>query len=301
MTTQEVDLDHERRRLFGLAYRMIGEVAEAEDAVQDALARWAAADRHEIREPAAWLTTVTTRICIDRLTTARRRRETYVGPWLPEPVLTDDTAAPDPADAAATADSMTLAFLVVLESLSPAERAVFLLHDVFGHPHAEIARMLGRSHESVRQLARRARLHLEDRRPRYEVDPQRRHDVAAAFLTACEGGQVDEVLAVLSPDVTLVSDGGGKASAARRPVVGPDRVARFLLGLFRQAGNDATARMVHVNGEPGLLGWVAGKVVVLFVLHIEHDRIAGIQAIRNPDKLAHIASRVARVDDTPSD
>nr|WP_274387726.1 RNA polymerase sigma factor SigJ [Salsipaludibacter albus] len=288
-------MEVERRRLFGLAYRMIGEVAEAEDAVQDALARWAAADQDSIREPSAWLTTVTTRICIDRLTSARRRRETYVGPWLPEPVLTGDERRTDPADAAATADSMTLAFLVVLESLSPAERAVFLLHDVFGHPHAEIARMLGRSHAAVRQLASRARSHLDDRRPRYEVDPQRRHDVAAAFLAACEGGEVEDVLAVLSPDVTLVSDGGGKASAARRPVVGPDRVARFLLGVFRQAGGDAVASTVDVNGEPGLVGWVDGEVVVLFVLHVEDDRIAGIQAIRNPDKLSHLAGRV----DTP--
>ena len=297
MTGGELDLDAQRRRLFGLAYRMIGEVAEAEDAVQDALARWAAADQESIREPGAWLTTVTTRICIDRLTSARRRRETYVGPWLPEPVLTGDASGPDPAEVAATADSMTLAFLVVLESLSPDERAVFLLHDVFGHPHAEIARMLDRSPDSVRQLARRARLHLEDRRPRYQSDARRRHDVAEAFVSACEGGGLSDVLALLSPDVTLVSDGGGKASAARRPVVGPDRVARFLLGLYRQVGSDAVGRLVDVNGEPGLVGYSDGEVVVVFVLHVEDDRVAGIQAVRNPDKLARLAAGVAARDD----
>jgi len=287
--TADVDLAAQSRRLFALAYRMIGEVAEAEDAVQDALARWAAADHESIREPGAWLTTVTTRICIDRLTSARRRRETYVGPWLPEPVLTGrDGGAGDPADEVATADSMTLAFLVVLESLSPAERAVFLLHDVFGHPHDEIAGMLGRSHAAVRQLASRARGHLEDRRPRYEADADRRHDVAEAFLAACRGGDLDGLLAVLSPDVTLVSDGGGKASAARRPVLGADRVARFLFGLVRQAGETLQVRMVDVNGEPGLVGLVDGEVMVVFVLHVEDDQVATVQAIRNPDKLAGV-------------
>ncbi len=285
MTAASVDLEAERRRLFGLAYRMIGEVAEAEDAVQDALARWAAADRAAIDNPAAWLTTVTTRICLDRLTAARRRRETYVGPWLPEPLLTDDT---DPADAAEAADTMTLAFLVVLESLSPAERAVFLLHDVFGHPHDEIARMLDRSPAAVRQLASRARAHLQDRRPRYEADADRRQAVAEAFLAACQTGELDRVMAVLAPDVVLTSDGGGRASAARRPLHGADRVARFLLGIWRQAGEAATVDLVEVNGEPGLVGRVDGEVAVLFVLHVDDGGVAEIQAIRNPEKLARV-------------
>lgn len=270
MTAASVDLEAERRRLFGLAYRMIGEVAEAEDAVQDAMARWAAADPAAIDNPAAWLTTVTTRICLDRLTAARRRRVTYVGPWLPEPLLTDDA---DPADAAEAADTMTLAFLVLLETLSPAERAVFLLHDVFGHPHDEIARMLDRSPAAVRQLASRARAHLQDRRPRYEADADRRRAVAEAFL---------------APDVVLTSDGGGRASAARHPLHGADRVARFLRGIWRQAGAAATVDLVEVNGEPGLVGRIEGEVAALFVLHVDGGAVAEIQAIRNPEKLARV-------------
>lgn len=284
----DIDLERERRRLFGLAYRMIGEVAEAEDAVQDALARWAAADQQVIENPAAWLTTVTTRTCLDRLKAARRTRATYVGPWLPEPLVTDHTDRNDPAEAAVSADSMTLAFLVVLESLSPAERAVFLLHDVFGYPHEEIAVILGRSHAAVRKLASRARAHLEDRRPRYEADADRRDAVATAFLAACTSGRLDQVMTLLAPDVTLVSDGGGRVSAARRPVHGADRVARFLLGLWQQAGDSATVEVREVNGEPALLGRVEDAVVVVFVLHVADGRVAEVQAVRNPDKLARL-------------
>lgn len=285
MTAIRLDVTAERRRLFGLAYRMLGEVTEAEDAVQDALARWTAADQDTIENPAAWLTTVTTRLCLDRLTSARRTRETYVGTWLPEPLLTDDH---DPADTVAAADTMTLAFLVVLESLSPAERAVFLLHDVFGYPHGDVAAVLGRSPEAVRKLASRARTHLQDRRPRYEVDAARRTEVADAFVSACQTGELEAFLAVLSPDVTLVSDGGGKASAARRPVVGAERVARFFLGLLAQAKEGQQIEMTEINGEPGLVGRDRGQVVVVFVLHVTDGRVATIQAIRNPDKLAHL-------------
>jgi RNA polymerase sigma-70 factor, ECF subfamily len=280
-----MDLQAERRRLFGLAYRMIGEVAEAEDAVQDALARWAAADQDAIDNPPAWLTTVTTRICLDRLSSARRTRETYVGPWLPEPLLTDET---DPADAAEAADTMTLAFLVVLESLSPAERAVFLLHDVFGYPHEEIAEVLGRTPDAVRKLASRARGHLADRRPRYEADATRRAKVAEAFVAACQTGQVNAFLSVLAPDVVLVSDGGGKVSAARRPVHGPERVARFFLGLLAQADDGWTIDLAEANGEPALIGRHHGRVEVVFVLHVADGQVAQVQAIRNPDKLARL-------------
>jgi RNA polymerase sigma-70 factor, ECF subfamily len=279
------DLQAERRRLFGLAYRMIGEVAEAEDAVQDALTRWAAADQDAIDNPSAWLTTVTTRICLDRLSSARRTRETYVGPWLPEPLLTDGT---DPADAAEAADTMTLAFLVVLESLSPAERAVFLLHDVFGYRHEEVAEALGRTPDAVRKLASRARAHLADRRPRYEADAGRRAAVAEAFVAACQTGQVESFLSVLAPDVVLVSDGGGKVSAARRPVHGAERVARFFLGLLAQADEGWTIDMAEVNGEPALVGRHHGTVEVVFVLHVDDGRVAQVQAIRNPDKLARL-------------
>lgn len=278
--------EHEGR-LFGIAYRMLGSVTEAEDAVQEAFTRLAATP--DVEDPGAWLTTVVTNLCIDRLRSAQLRRETYVGPWLPEPLLTDD---PDPADVAETADSLTLAFLTVLERLSPAERAVFLLHDVFGYPHEQIAGMLDRSHAAIRKLASRARARLAEDRPRYERDTARRQAVADAFLDACAGADLDRLLTLLAPEVTFTSDGGGVVSAARRPVQGADRVARFVLGLFRQAGEGWTLRRMEVNGQPGLVAIHAGEVDTVVVLHVADGRIERVHAVRNPEKLRAVRRRV---------
>lgn len=282
-------LDVDRHRLFGLAYRMLGSVADAEDAVQEAFARLAAAD--DVADPPAWLTTVTTNICIDRLRSARHQRETYVGPWLPEPLLTDDH---DPADVVDMAESLTLAFLVVLERLSPVERAVFLLHDVFGHPHDDIATMLDRSPAAVRKLASRARAHLDEDRVRFEPDAARRAGVTEAFLAACDGGDLEGLLEVLAPDVVFTSDGGGVVSAARQPVHGAARVARLALGLARQGrAGGWSVSVVEVNGQPGIVGMRDGQVDTVLALRIRDGHVAEVHGIRNPAKLAAVRRRLS--------
>ena len=281
MTAHIALVEHEGT-LFGIAYRMLGSVTEAEDAVQETFLRYSAAQAGTITEPRAWLTTVVSRVCIDRLRSAQRRRETYVGPWLPEPLLVDDD---DPADRVAMAESLSLAFLVVLESLSPQERVAFVLHDVFGLPFDEVAEVLGKSSAAVRQLASRARRHVQERRPRFEADPQARERVAEAFLAACAGGRLEDVLALLAPDVVLTSDGGGRVSAARRPVVGADAVARFLTGLLRQAGGRLRVRRLLVNGSPGAVLEVDGYEPTVVALDIADGRVAAVSMVRNPDKL----------------
>lgn len=282
-------VDEHGDRLFGIAYRMLGSATDAEDAVQEAFTRFAAADA--VDDPAAWLTTVVTNISIDRLRSAQRRRETYVGPWLPEPLLTDDR---DPSSLAETADSLTLAFLTVLERLSPSERAVFLLHDVFGYPHQQIAEMLDRSHAAIRKLASRARTRLAEDRPRYEHDADRRREVADAFMAAAAGADLDRLMELLAPDVVFTADGGGFVPAARRPVHGADRVARFLQGLVRQVRNGGWALVsVEINGQPGFVVEHHGEVDTALALHVHDGRIEAIYTIRNPAKLRGVRRGIA--------
>ena len=276
----------ERGQLFGIAYRMLGEVGEAEDAVQETFLRWAQADQDGIDNPPAWLTTVLTRICLDRLKSAQHQRETYVGPWLPEPLLGDDV---DPADIAGTTDTLTFAFLVVLERLSPAERAAFLLHDVFGFEHAEIAAMLERSPAAVRQLAARARRHLADARPRYEQDVTRRRQVAEAFTAATVGGDLERLMEVLAPDVTFVSDGGGVVIAARKPLHGARQVANTLLKFAAQRTDKHTVDACEINSMPGFLIWEGTAIHSVWTLQIADDHVAAIHVVRNPHKLSAIA------------
>jgi RNA polymerase sigma-70 factor, ECF subfamily len=281
-----VVLDH-RDRLVGLAYRILGQVTEAEDAVQETFVRWSEADRTAIDNPGGWLTTVCTRICLDRLRSAVHRRETYVGPWLPEPVRTHDL---DLSDATAMGESLTLAFLVVLEALSPLERVAFLLHDVFGYGHDELAAMLERSPAAIRQLVSRARRNLASRRPRFEPDADRRWDVATSFLTAASGGPVEELITLLAPDVVFTSDGGGLVSAARRPVVGAERVARFVQGLIRQAPAELQVIRTEINGMPGLLALRDGHPDTVIVFSVAGGLISAVHAIRNPEKLSALTS-----------
>lgn len=281
--------DADRDRLFGLAYRMLGTVAEAEDAVAEATARWVAAEPDAVRNPSAWLTTVTTRICLDRLRSAQRRRETYVGPWLPEPLLTDPTAT-DPADAAVLTESLTLAFLVVLESLTPLQRAVFLLHDVFGHPYEEVARAVERTPEAVRAIASRARRAVADRRPPDAVASQDAVAVTEAFLAACAGGDTATVLSLLAPDVSFVSDGGGLASAVPAPVRGAAEVGRLMVAFARSAvRRGATVTGVHLNGRPGVVAQEHGVAVSAVAFDVVEGAIHTIRAVRNPEKLSRLS------------
>nr|WP_202529695.1 MULTISPECIES: RNA polymerase sigma factor SigJ [unclassified Streptomyces] len=283
------DLFEENRAvLTGVAYRMLGRVADAEDVVQEAWLRWSAADREDVREPRAFLVRVTTRLAIDRLRHVQSRREAYVGPWLPEPVVTAyGPSAPDTAERAVLADSVSFAVLVVLESLSPLERAVFVLREAFGFPYAEIATTLDRSEAAVRQLAGRARRHVEERKPRYDVDPAVRRDLTERFLAAAGGGDLEELLALLAPDVRLVSDSGGKAKAPRRVIETADKVGRFLFAVAHDPGTtNLEARIVELNGGPALVLTLDGKADTVFQVEAVGGVIQGAYIIRNPDKLA---------------
>ena len=288
------DFEDLRPRAFGIAYRMLSSVSDAEDVVQEAMIRLhrAVEAGKTIESPAAYLSTVVTRLAIDELRSARARRETYVGEWLPEPVITggDD----DPALQAEIADSLSMAFLVVLESLSPEQRAVFLLRDVFDYPYADVARIVGKSEPAVRQLAVRARRHVEERRPRYEASPDRRDELARRFLAAAREGDVEQLEALLAEDVVLHGDGGGKAPALARPVHGNRRVARTFAAWVRAAQKLGVAdvRLVHVNGDPGAMTVDAeGRPIGVMAFGVTGDRVQEIWSVVNPDKLRHLVPR----------
>ena len=275
-----------RGALFGLAYRMTGSAADAEDVLQEAFLRWDRRGDGEVRHPRAYLTTLVTRLCIDTLTSARARREQYVGPWLPEPVVVDDD---DPALSAEMADSLSLAFLVLLEELRPPERAAFLLRDVFGVDYAEIADALRKSEAACRQLVHRSRRRIAERRRRFDADRAQARRLTERFALACAARDVDALVALLADDAVAWTDGGGKARAAPRPVVGATRVARFLAGISRKVAPDATVRQLRLNGQPGLVVSVGGDVQDVVVLDIEDDRISGVRIVVNPDKLGAVA------------
>ncbi|UIP57805.1 RNA polymerase sigma factor SigJ [Agromyces marinus] len=285
-------LAEHRGRLTGLAYRMLGTVADAEDAVQETFARWVrltGGERDAIENPAAWFTRVVGRICLDELGSARARRESYVGEWLPEPLpagagLFGAAPPPDPLDRVALDESVSTALLVVLEALTPAERVAFVLHDVFAVPFAEIAEIVGRTPEACRQLASSARRHVRERRAA-EV-PRERHDaVVRAFIAATGSGELGELLAVLDPGVRLVSDGGGLASAALRPVVGADHVARFILGLKQQRGPGLQVAVEETADGLTLAFGEDGAIDAVLTAEVRGDRISAIRIMRNPEKL----------------
>ena len=286
-TDTGIDVFEEHRPvLLGVAYRMLGRVADAEDVVQEAWLRWSGADRGQVREPRGYLVRVTTRLAIDRLRQVKARNEAYVGPWLPEPYVTDfgDTV-PDTAERAVLADSVSLAVLVVLESLSPLERAVFVLREAFGYPYAEIAAMLDRGEAAVRQLAGRARKHVEERRPRYDVDQARRRELTERFLAAAGDGDLEGLMELLAPDVRLVGDSGGKARAPLRALESADKVGRFLIGAAAKGIPDPGSRFLELNGGPALVVLSAGKPDSVFQLDVFEGRIQAVYIVRNPDKL----------------
>lgn len=269
-----------RPRLTRIAYRMLGSVADAEDVVQEAFIRWLATDRATIREPDGFLVRVVTRLCLDVLKSAQRRRTTYVGPWLPEPVVEDESDA----------DDVTLPLLLALERLSPLERAAFLLHDVFGIEFEEIAETLGREREAVRQLAVRARTNVRANRPRYEVPKERGMELASAFFAASRSGDMKTLRSMLASDVIVQSDGGGKRSAALAPIVGFDAVMQLHEGLAKmfQTKPSQLVKLCFINGLPGFVTVEADGILQTTALDIQDEKVVGLYLVRNPDKLRHL-------------
>jgi RNA polymerase sigma-70 factor, ECF subfamily len=295
---------HEELRplLFSIAYRMLGSVAEAEDVVQDAYLRWhrALAEGTEVSSPKAYLAAVTTRLAIDQLRARKARREAYVGPWLPEPLVAGAAGTEtDVAEHAEMAESLSMAFLVLLESLSPAERAVFLLREVFEYGYDEIAQIVDKSEANCRQIFARARRHIEASKPRFEPSAGARDELARRFFAAAEGGDMDGLLELLAADAAFVGDGGGKAQALPTPLVGRERVARFMVGLLhRGAQLGVRIRPARVNGQPGWVGYDAeGAVINVFTVDVADGRVQAVHSVVNPDKLGHLGpvSDVARL------
>jgi RNA polymerase sigma-70 factor (TIGR02957 family) len=281
--TAAVTAEDLRPLMLSIAYRMVGSYSEAEDLVQEAFLRLH--QEGDVESPKAWLTTVTTRLAIDHLRSARVRREEYPGTWLPEPV------ADDPApDAAVRAETLSVAVLVLLESLTPVERAVFVLREAFDYGYDEIAEIVGKSEDNCRQLAARARRHVEERRPRFEPSREQRDELVRRFVAALEEGETEPLVELLAEDVAFYGDGGGKAPAVGRPVVGAEAVIRMLAGFMRVgARRGATAEVVEFNGETGLAAYEDGRLVAVWAFEMSGDAVQAIRGIVNPDKLRHLA------------
>ena len=278
--------DEHRQLLFGIAYRMLGIVQDAEDIVQECYLRWQQTDTAQVESPRAFLSAIATRLCIDQLRAARVQREAYVGPWLPEPLATDLPS--DPAGVSALAASLSVAFMVLLERLAPAERAVFLLHDIFGYEFGEIAPIVGKSAANCRQIGRRARDRVMAERPRFAAPPDEVERITRQFVHTCAVGDMPGMLRLLAADVELHSDGGGKVAAARRPLLGADAVARFMLGITAKAHGTLGARFAQLNGQPGLIVYLDGAPLNAITLEIRDGLIAALYLVVNPDKLRHV-------------
>jgi len=300
-TDPSASFEPHRRRLRGLAYRMLGSMAEAEDAVQEAYLRWHDTDREHVAEPAAFLITTTTRICLDVLKSARVRREDYVGPWLPDPVT--DTASLAPDTQTELAEDLSVALLLALERLSPLERAAFLLHDVFDYSFTQVADTLGRNEAACRQLASRARTRVRDARPigaipmrpASSAEAAKHAELLSAFITASRSGDVGTLTRLLASDAKVVTDGGGKVAAALNVIEGAERSAAFLAGVVRKGWtDDMTLRFDVINGLPGLIVSGPDGLVQTTAFEIEGDVVKAIYVVRNPDKLRHLASEHTR-------
>lgn len=279
-----------RPLLFTIAYEILGSATESDDVLQDSYLRWAEVDLAQVRDAKSYLAQLVTRQALNALRAGARRREEYVGPWLPEPLLLDEH---DPAADMVLAESVSMAMLVVLETLSPDERAVFVLREVFGFDYDEIAAAVGKSPTAARQVAHRARGHVQARRPRFTpVDPAENARITEEFMTAAAGGDLATVLSMLSPDVVWTADSGGKASAARRPILGADKVARSIIGLLRIGAQqpDVRAEMAVCNSAPAVLLYRAGQLEGVFTVEIVDGLITNFYAMRNPDKLSALAA-----------
>ena len=286
-----------RPYLFSIAYRMLGSAMDAEDMVQETYLRYQATPTEtqaNIVSLKAYLTTIITRLCVNQLQSAHRKREQYIGPWLPEPITTDfthrsTTEAVNPEERMELYESLSLAFLVLLEELQPVERAIFLLRDVFDYEYAEIAAVLGKSEAACRQVFSRAKKHLADHRPRFTPAPQVQREMLTSFLNAVQGGDMQGLMTMLAEDVTLWADGGGKVrGAATRPLVGPDAVARFSVGSLRFLPEGYAVEITEVNGQPSLIIRVAGRVFSVISIEVARQRIRAVRVVANPEKLTHI-------------
>jgi RNA polymerase sigma-70 factor (ECF subfamily) len=270
-------------RLYGIAYRMLGSRADAEDILQEAYLRWHQTNTEEVQRPEAWLVTTVTRLCIDRLRAARVEREAYIGPWLPEPLLTGDAAPPD--HRAVVASDLSIAFLVILERLAPEERAAFLLHDVFDCEYAEIARILGKSEAACRQIVHRARERVRRDRPRFAVSESARRALLNQFVAAMTARDQDALLALFAQDATWTSDGGGQVQAARQVVRGAARLTRFVLWIASRFQGRATYEVASINGETGLIIRLGGRLDSILAIDTDGTRILAVYNVRNPQKL----------------
>jgi RNA polymerase sigma-70 factor (ECF subfamily) len=281
----DAGIERYRPRLFGIAFRMLGDVHDAEDLVQEAMLRWQQAERGSVREPEAWLVAVVTRLAIDRLRRAATERAVYPGPWLPEPVAAERLA---PDYRAELASDLSMAFLVLLERLAPEERAAFLLREVFGSDYAEIAGVLGKSPAAARQVVHRARERVRSSRPRFAAPPDAKERLLQRFVTALETDDRDALLAVLAEDASWTSDGGGKVTAARRVVRGADRIARMLLGIEKKYARPFTYRLARLNGEPAVVQYVRGRVFGATFCETDGERVTAMYRVMNPEKLTHV-------------
>jgi RNA polymerase sigma-70 factor (ECF subfamily) len=280
------DFESYRPMMFGIAYRMLGSAMEAEDMVQEAYLRYQATPPDSIRNLKSFLGTVITRLCLDQLKSARAQRETYIGPWLPEPVL---TGAPHmEVNRLIEYESISMAFLVLLESLTPVERAVFLLREVFDYEYAEIADIVDKEEAACRQLFSRAKKHIAEHRPRFKSTPEEQREMISRFWQAVVAGEMEGLMNLLAEDITWWSDGGGKVSAARRPLHGRDEVARFVLGIARQAPPDLSIDVAEVNGQQAVIMRIAGKVYYVWMFDMHGGLIREVHAVGNPDKLKHV-------------
>lgn len=295
MATDSADeFEAHRGRLFGLAYRMLGSATNAEDVVQDAYLRFSGADRAAIAAPSAWLTKVVTNLCLNQLTSARARREHYVGPWLPEPVLTADGAL-GPLDRAELRESVSLGLLRLLERLSPTERAVFVLREAFSYSHRDIAEFAGLSETNSRQVHRRARKAISADTGSHPVEHAHWTDLLERFLAAAGDGDLDGLHQLLAEDVVSVADGGGEVGAARRPVAGKDRVARYLIGLVQRFAGDMDVEISEVNGRPAVLALAGGQLTGLFLTDVTDGMVSGVYIVASPSKLRFAARQLGAV------
>jgi RNA polymerase sigma-70 factor, ECF subfamily len=277
-----------RKTLFGIAYRMLGQVSEAEDMLQEVWLRWQKQNAWEIDSPKAWLVSTMTRLCIDQLRSARRTREEYYGVWLPEPLMEASDLEPDAA--AGLSDSLSMAFMLMLESLGPVERAVFLLREVFGYDYVDAAAIVGKSEANCRQIVRHARMQLEAS-PKTAARPsEQAQELVEQFLAAVETGEVKKLLAMLAEDAVMYSDGGGRARAAGRPIVGADHVSRFFVGIWPRLPEDIEWRLASINGRPGFVMYSREEVVKVCSFDFVDGRVRNVYFVVNPDKLRHLSS-----------